>query len=84
MILELRKFSKDYYSVMPIGNQLQYNDLRFGTFYGKGDEESDFPFRFVLDYNETDGYILRGTLGGPEKDQAKEMIIFLWKRILGN
>ena len=83
-ILELRKFSKDYYSVMPIGNQLQYNDLRFGTFYGKGDDASDFPFRFVLDYTETDGYILRGTLGGPEKGQAKEMMVFLWERILGN
>lgn len=83
-ILELRKFSKDYFSVIQVGDSIQYNDLRFGTFYGKGDEATDFPFRFLLDYNEEEGYILKGTMGGPEEGEAKEMMAYLWKRIQGN
>jgi inner membrane protein len=83
-ILELRKFSKDYFTVIPIGDQLQYNDLRFGTFYGKGDEATDFPFRFIMDYDDSQGYMLQGTLGGPAPGQEKEMMAFLWNRIWGD
>lgn len=80
-ILELRKFSKDYFTVLPLGDSLQYNDLRFGTFYGKGDSPYDFPFRFLLEYDE--GYKLHGTLGGPAEGKEKEMMSYLWNRIWG-
>tara|TARA_B110000037_G_C16630756_1_gene306343 strand:- start:115 stop:234 length:120 start_codon:yes stop_codon:yes gene_type:complete len=38
----------------------------------------------VLDYDELEGYILQGTLGGPAPGQEKEMMAFLWNRIWGN
>ena len=82
-ILELRKFSKDYFTVIPIGDQLQYNDLRFGTFYGKGDSASDFPFRFVLGYDKIEGYHLEGAIGGPAKGEGKQMMTYLWNRMWG-
>lgn len=82
-ILELRKFSKDYFSILQEGDKLQYNDLRFGTFYGKGDSPKDFPFRFILSENESGNLALDGAAGGPDKGEGKEMMTYLWNRMWG-
>ena len=83
-IQELRWFSKDYFTISPLESGIQFNDLRFGTFFGKGDSEHDYPFRFQLIESGSDGYLLQKTTGGPEPGKEKEMMSFLWNRIWGN
>lgn len=83
-IKELKKFSKGYYTILPVEDKIQLNDLRFGTFFGKGDKPTDFPFRFLLDYDEADGYQLEGTRGGPAEGEEKNIMSFLWNRMWGN
>jgi inner membrane protein len=83
-VLELRKFSKDYYTILPLKDNIQFNDLRFGTFFGKGDSAGDFPFRFLLNYNSDEGaYQLLERVGGPEEGKGKEILSYLWNRICG-
>ncbi len=82
-ITALRWFTKDYFSVNAVGDQLQFNDLRFGTFYAKGDTPKDFVFRFMLDDQGEAGYHLNKTAGGPEPGEGKKMMSDLWTRIWG-
>lgn len=82
-IQELKKFSKGYYTILSLDDKIQFNDLRFGTFYGKGDTLTDFPFKFILDYSTEKGYELEGTASGPGKGEGKQIMTYLWTRMWG-
>ena len=60
--------------------KLQLNDLRFGTFRGRGDVK-DFIFRFLLVKGE--GYEMVATIGGPEDDSIGDIFGDLWERVKG-
>ncbi len=80
----LKWFTSEYYNIIERKDRkLQFNDLRYGTFKGKGDGENDYIFRFVLDKRE-DGYFVEVAKGGPEEGDEKQMISQLWHRIKGN
>jgi len=82
-IQTLRWFSKDYYNVMDIDSALQYNDLRFGTFYGKGDSPDDFIFNFRLNQQQDGSYKMTEGRAGPKKGGAGTLFKNLMQRIKG-
>ncbi len=82
-IKTLRWFSDDFYNVITRSDgKLQVNDLRYGTFRGKGDE-NDFIFRFVVEAQPDGSYEMEATKGGPDDDVANEIFVTLWNRIKG-
>ncbi len=83
-IKTLRWFSDDFFNITPIAeNKLQFNDLRFGTFSGKGKDPDDFIFKFQLTENSDGSYEMKDTQGGPPEGGEKEMMGLLISRIKG-
>lgn len=78
----LRWFSDNYFNVVEIEQGYQFNDLRFGTFSGKGGRPEDYIFKFLLIDTEA-GYEMQDAIGGPPKGGAQEAMKGLWRRILG-
>jgi len=62
---------------------LQMNDLRFGTFTGKADDENDFIFRFPIQKNYQGYFELEKVGKGPASGNRKEMMRDIWERIKG-
>lgn len=79
----LKWFSDNYFNVVEIEEGYQFNDLRFGTFSGKGDQPEDYIFKFLL-IDSDDGYMMEDAVGGPPKGGAQEMMKGLIKRIFGD
>lgn len=79
----LKWFTDGYYNIIVRKDgQLQFNDLRYGTLRGTGNNENDFVFRFIL--GEKSGkYIVEETKGGPEPGEEKQLMSSLIKRIKG-
>lgn len=80
----LKWFTDGYYNIArrKDGN-LQFNDLRYGTFKGSADSENDYVFRFILE--EKDGtYEMTEAKGGPEPGDERYLMAQLWNRIKGN
>lgn len=83
-IKTLRWFSDDFFNITPIAeNKLQFNDLRFGTFSGKGEDPDDFIFKFQLTENADGSYEMKDAQGGPPEGGEKEMMGLLISRIKG-
>jgi inner membrane protein len=80
---KLRWFSKDYFCIMDIDSAMQYNDLRFGTFYGKGDSPDDYIFNFHLRKLANGIYEMKNGRQGPKKGGASNLFGDLMKRIGG-
>ncbi|MGB1248258.1 MAG: metal-dependent hydrolase [Chitinophagales bacterium] len=83
-IQKLRWFSDDYFTVSPLEEKVQFNDLRFGTFTGKADNPNDFIFKFILTDNGEEGYYMEESVAGPPEGGGKEMMEKLINRIMGN
>lgn len=82
-ITTLKWFSNNYYNVIVrTDGLLQINDLRYGTFRGKGDE-NDFIFRFVVERKSDGSYEMQQTKGGPDEGETTEIFAALWNRIKG-
>ncbi len=79
----LRWFSKDYFCLMDIDSAIQYNDLRFGTFYGKGDTPDDYIFNFHLRKLAIGIYEMKNGRQGPKKGGASSLFGDLMGRIAG-
>jgi hypothetical protein len=79
----LRWFSKDYFCLMDIDSAIQYNDLRFGTFYGKGDSPDDYIFNFHLQKLANGIYEMKNGRQGPKKGGAGNLFGDLMGRIGG-
>ena len=79
----LRWFSNQYFTVIPMGDQLQFNDLRFGTFSGKGQGADDFIFKFLLTYEEETGYVMEEAFGGPPEGKEEEIMARMFERMWG-
>ena len=80
----LKWFSNDYYSVLRRKDgRLQINDMRFGTFRGKQDGEDSYIFRFIVEKDEQDNYVLNAADGGPKRGGEEELFQSLINRIKG-
>jgi len=79
----LKWFTAGYYNIIVRRDgDLQFNDLRYGTFRGVGDSENDFIFRFILKKSKGKYYV-EEAMGGPKDGDEKEMIAKLIERIKG-
>lgn len=81
----LRWFSDGHYNaVLREDGQLQLNDLRFGTFSGRGEGADDYIFRFTLiDNGPNQPYGFSRAKGGPPDRKGEEMMESLIHRARG-
>ena len=81
----LRWFSAGYYNaVLRDDGSLQVNDLRFGSFSGRGTDADDYIFRFkLIDRGPDAAYGFERAQGGPPDTKAEEMMMGLFKRAGG-
>ena len=81
-ITTLRWFSDNYFCIDYVDGNLLFNDLRFGAYFDKEGNNTDYIFSFLLE--EEDGkYELVETIIGPPKDQEQEHIDNFFARIWG-
>jgi len=79
----LKWFTKEFYSIIINSKgQLQFNDLRYGTF-GNSNLDNNFVFRFILEKNPDGSYTMTSQEGGPAKGEEKKVMTQLWNRIMG-
>ena len=81
----LRWFSAGYFNaVYRTDGALQLNDLRFGTFSGRGADADDYIFRFnLIDRGPSLPYGFERAQGGPPNMKAEEMMRDLFTRMGG-
>ncbi len=81
----LRWFSAGYLNaVRRDDGSLQLNDLRFGSFSGRGRDADDYIFRFkLIDKGIGETYGFERAQGGPPDSKAEDMMIGLFKRAGG-
>ena len=81
LIMRLIKLSENWYTLQKVGDELYFNDLRFGLL---GDESSSttFVFRYLLE-NDNNGD-LKVIQSAQNPKDIKPMLKQLWQRILGN
>ncbi len=80
----LKWFCKDFYNIITRNDgRMQFNDLRYGTFGGKGFSEDDYIFRFIIEKQNDGHFEMHEAEGGPRDGNEKEMITSLWNRIKG-
>jgi inner membrane protein len=81
----LRWFSAGYCNaVLREDGGLQLNDLRFGSFSGRGLDADDYIFRFkLIDNGPNQPYGFGRPQGGPPDRKAEDMMIGLFKRAGG-
>ncbi|MDA0732775.1 MAG: metal-dependent hydrolase [Bacteroidetes bacterium] len=81
-ITSLRWFSDNYFCIEKVDGKLFFNDLRFGAYFDKEGNNTDYIFSFLLE--EHDGkYDMVETIIGPPKDQDQEYIDNFFARIWG-
>jgi inner membrane protein len=81
-ITSLRWFSDNYFCIEKVDDKLFFNDLRFGAYFDKEGNNTDYIFSFLLE--EHDGkYEMVETIIGPPKDQDQEFIDNFFARIWG-
>ena len=81
----LRWFSAGYFNaVLRDDGSLQLNDLRFGTFSGRGLDADDYIFRFkLIDHGPDQPYGFERAQGGPPDRKGEEMMRDLIDRVGG-
>jgi hypothetical protein len=81
----LRWFSAGYLNaVRRDDGSLQLNDLRFGTFTGRGEGADDYIFRFkLIDHGPNAPYGFERAQGGPPDRKAEDMMKGLFERAGG-
>ena len=81
----LRWFSAGYFNaVLRDDGSLQLNDLRFGTFSGRGLDADDYIFRFkLIDQGPDVPYGFGRPEGGPPDQKAEDMMRDLFRRAAG-
>lgn len=81
----LRWFSAGYFNaVLRDDGSLQLNDLRFGTFSGRGRDADDYIFRFkLIDQGPDAPYGFGRPEGGPPDQKAEDMMRDLIDRASG-
>ena len=72
----LRWFSAGYFNaVLRDDGSLQLNDLRFGTFSGRGVDADDYIFRFkLIDHGPDQPYGFERAQGGPPDRKGEHMM----------
>ena len=81
----LRWFSAGKFNaVLRQDGSLQLNDLRFGTFSGRGTDADDYIFRFkLIDRGPDESYGFERAQGGPPDRKGEEMMRDLFQRAAG-
>ncbi len=80
-VLALKWFSKNYYTITSVGNDLYFNDLRFGTLGGWIKPNTDYVFSFRIIDEENEKGIERVR---PNFRVDSKLLGTFWNRILGN
>jgi inner membrane protein len=81
-ITSLRWFSDNYFCIEKVNGKLFFNDLRFGAYFDKDGNNTDYIFSFLLE-EEEGKYEMVETIIGPPKDQEEEYIDNFFARIWG-
>jgi inner membrane protein len=81
-ITSLRWFSDNYFCIEKVDGKLFFNDLRFGAYFDKDGNNTDYIFSFLLE-EEEGKYEMVETIIGPPKDQEEEYIDNFFARIWG-
>ena len=81
-ITSLRWFSNNYFCIDNVDGQLLFNDLRFGVYFDKDGNNTDYIFSFLLE-EENGKYEMVETIIGPPEDQEQEYIDNFFARIWG-
>ena len=81
-ITSLRWFSDNYFCIEKVDGKLFFNDLRFGAYFDKEGNNTDYIFSFLLE-EEEGKYEMVETIIGPPKDQDQEFIDNFFARIWG-
>ena len=79
----LKWFSNNYFNIIEKTNgKLQFNDLRFGTFRGKGDDQ-DYIFKFIIKKLKDGKYHMEQAQGGPQDGETLDLFKELFERVKG-
>jgi inner membrane protein len=80
-LINLKRFSKNFYVIEKHNDSLYFNDIRFGSVRGWDNPDADFVFRYALDKNANNDLVIqRGRL----KVSGGEAVRSLFNRIKGN
>ena len=80
IIARLIKLTEGWYTIQRTGEELYFNDLRFGLMGIKTDADT-FVFRYALNYNDQGKLIAQQN--DPNPKDAKPLLGQLWNRIWG-
>ncbi len=84
VIERLTWFTNGFYAVLRREDgMLQLNDMRYGTFRGRAETESDYIFRFILEENPDGSVTVHETDPGPPEGESSALMRDLWSRIFG-
>jgi inner membrane protein len=80
-IVQLKRFSKGYYTAEQWGDTLVFNDLRFGQIGGWDNSSERFVFHYLLQLSKKENLLVvqRGRFEGWNSEVVKSLI----KRIRG-
>jgi len=80
-VMQLKRFSKGFYSMEQWGDTLVFNDLRFGQIIGWERARERFVFHYLLEHSKKENLLVvqRGRFEGWDWNVVKS----LWKRIEG-
>lgn len=81
VIVQLKKISEGWYCVTKKGNQLLFNDLRFGLMNNNPD---DLQFSFCYEITEEKGTFKAVELPNKNQKEAMKLLSKLWVRLKGN
>lgn len=81
-ITSLRWFSDNYFSINKVDGELLFNDLRFGAYFDKEGNKTDYIFSFLLE-EEDEAYEMVETLVGPPEGKSQDYIDAFFARIWG-
>jgi inner membrane protein len=81
----IKWFSKNYHAaIIRKDGRLQINDLRYGTFRGRGHGEDDFIFKFIIERDANEKYQINPASQDPSADMdMRKMMGELIQRIKG-
>lgn len=79
-LINLKRFSKNYYVVEKHNDSLYLSDIRFGSVLGWKNPDADFVFRYALDKNANNDLVIQK---GRFKSSGADAMKSLWLRIRG-
>lgn len=82
IIKRLEKLTQGWYTITQEGNDLYFNDLRFGEL-GLANKQSKFVFRYLLIFDDSNA-LIGAEVMDPQPENMKPMMEELVERVKGN